>query len=78
VSAPPVPAGHQLLLDADGMMGALRAVVELHAPDWYHPYYYGCRGCDADGYEWEPPEWPCSTVELIARVLGVELPEVTR
>lgn len=68
---PPTPAGHAALLQATA--GALREVVELHAPVW--AYMWECQGCDADGYEWEPPSWPCSTVELIAQRVGVELGE---
>jgi hypothetical protein len=70
---PPLPAGYRALLDADAMMGALRAVVELHAPVWDSCREWECQGCDADGYDWEPPSWPCSTTELVARVLGVQL-----
>jgi hypothetical protein len=69
---PAEPAGYRALLDADAMMGALRAVVELHAPV-LNGIWWECRGCDADGHDWEPPIWPCSTTELVARVLGVQL-----
>jgi hypothetical protein len=45
--------------------GLRRAVLELHAPSVEDSYAYPvCRGCDADGYDWEPPEWPCSTYVL--------------
>jgi len=67
---PLTPAGHMALVEATD--GTLRDVVRLHAPMW-DLYQYVCRGCDADGYEWEPPQWPCSTVELIADQLGVDL-----
>lgn len=67
-----VPAGYMALVEATD--GTLRDVVRLHAPMW-DLHQYVCRGCDADGYEWEPPQWPCSTVELIADQLGVELGE---
>lgn len=45
------------------------AVLELHKPDECGD----CRGCDAEGYEWEPPEWGCSTVQLIAETFGLAL-----
>lgn len=51
---------------------ALRAVVELHAPK---PYFEGrtdwlvCPGCDMSGYDAEHPDWPCSTIQAIAREL---------
>lgn len=49
----------------------LRDVLALHKPD-------GARGdeCHADGangYEWEHPDWPCETVGLIARALGMPM-----
>lgn len=45
--------------------GLRRAVLELHAPV-HEVAYRGlvCHGCDADGYEVEPPGWPCRTYEL--------------
>lgn len=45
--------------------GLRRAVLELHAPSVEDAYAYPvCRGCDADGYDCEPPEWPCRTYVL--------------
>lgn len=67
---PDTPAGHLALLAATD--GALRAVVELHAPQW-HTWRWCCEGCDMDGYDVEAPEWPCRTVELAAQELGVDL-----
>lgn len=50
-------------------LDALRAVVELHAPD-DGAGYARCDGClNAWG---ESAEWPCSTVQAIARELGVQ------
>lgn len=66
---PPTPAGHTVLLDATD--GALRAVVELHAPRW--SYWWQCQGCDTDGYDAEAPPWPCRTVELIAQAREIDL-----
>jgi hypothetical protein len=46
--------------------GVRRAVAELHAPDEDPAYAYPiCRGCDAAGYDVEPPEWPCRTYVLV-------------
>lgn len=48
-----------------------RAVLDLHKPaDRGH-----CHGCDADGYEWDYPEWPCRTTTTIAATLGIDVPE---
>ena len=45
--------------------GFRRAVLELHGPVEESAYAWPvCQGCDADGYEWEPPEWPCRTYVL--------------
>jgi hypothetical protein len=47
-----------------------RAVLDLHKPaERGH-----CHGCDADGYEWEYPEWPCRTTTTIAATLGIDVP----
>lgn len=49
-----------------------RAVLELHAP----VEQYGrrvCEGCDMDGYEAESPEWPCRTVEVLAKANGLDM-----
>lgn len=79
---------HQQLLDRiDAVSGppsyprlgkALRAVVELHkpVPRFDHtPDWLVCHGCDMDGYDAEHPPWPCSTVQAIARELGIEVPQ---
>lgn len=65
------PAAYRALHSATD--GILRQVVEHHAPVDGGTWRWECRGCDADGYEWEPPEWPCGTTQLIARQLGVPL-----
>lgn len=49
-------------------MSALAALIrDLHKPDHtYTPSSHPvCRGCDFDGYECEPPSWPCSTAALV-------------
>lgn len=56
---------------------ALRAVVELHAPRedriGTRLARLECQGCDVGGgYDWEYPSWPCSTIQVIARELGVD------
>lgn len=62
----------------------LTELVELHRPEpsFVRPDgtvgWWQCRGCDADGYEWEYPSWPCRTSELIAERLGVDLGEEER
>ena len=47
--------------------GKLAEVLDAHGP--MSPGYAlwpVCLGCDIDGYDAEPPEWPCSTWALIA------------
>lgn len=39
-----------------------QAVLALHQPNEYQE----CEGCDYAGWEGDPPEWPCRTVELLA------------
>ena len=48
---------------------ALRAVVELHAPASDQPQL--CRTCWNEGAE-DYHGWPCSTIQAIARELGVD------
>lgn len=59
----------------DGMVNVVRAVLELHKPEPYSALtpdgYQVCTGCDGDGYEWERPASPCSTIRVIADALGV-------
>lgn len=47
-----------------------RAVLDLHKPAERGQ----CHGCDADGYEWDYPEWPCRTTTTIAAKLGIDVP----
>jgi hypothetical protein len=59
------------------LIDALRAVVELHAPTedriGDRLVRFECQGCDTGGgYDWEYPRWPCSTIQAIARELGVD------
>lgn len=42
------------------MIDELRA---LHAPN--QDRWPRCEGCDFEGYESEPPSWPCRTAELV-------------
>jgi hypothetical protein len=53
------------------------AVLQLHAPAFstYSNWPDGiCEGCDATGYDWEPPEWPCRTMEAMAKAWGIDTP----
>lgn len=47
-----------------------RAVLDLHKPDDHGQ----CAGCDWNGFEGEPGEWPCRTVHAVAPLVGVEIP----
>ena len=50
----------------------VRTILDLH-----HEHDSCCAGCDFDGYEAEPPDWPCTTTVTIARFYGIDLPEGT-
>ena len=69
------PAAYRALLNATD--GIVRQVVELHQPVVYSIIGCGweCQGCEAQGYDWEYPTWPCSTSELIAEQVRVSLRE---
>ena len=49
-----------------------RIVLDLHSRGAGH--YPECTGCDYEGYESEPPSWPCRTVEAIADHHGIPTP----
>lgn len=64
---------------AQGSLAALeepvaRAVLELHKPNEYGE----CEGCDYAGFDGEPPAYPCSTVELIAELHNIPMPNEWR
>jgi hypothetical protein len=60
---------HALLLAS--ATGLHRAVLEMHGPVLEPAYHWPvCNGCDFDGYEGEPPEWPCSTYILARDTQG--------
>ena len=72
------PAAYRALLAATD--GLAREVVELHRPepDITHGddvRRWRCVGCDAEGYDWEHPEWPCRTSQLAANRADVSLRE---
>lgn len=46
-----------------------RGVLDLHREDEWHE----CRGCDVGGHDGGPPDWPCRTVELIAKQYEIRL-----
>jgi len=66
------PAYHAAIRRLDAVNDPLgRVVLDLHqrvasGSSWR------CEGCDASGYDWEYPEWPCRTTEEVARHLGIE------
>ena len=53
--------------------GTLRNVVRLHAPRWGG--WWHCEGCDLGPHPLDSPDWPCSTVELIAAEVGLTTSE---
>ena len=65
--------------------GLAMAVLNLHHPvaayPWWHwvdgvpfePRVWECGGCEFDGYEAEPPDWPCQTVGVVAQFALVAL-----
>lgn len=52
--------------------GLARDVLALHKPS--PDEWPSCTGCDYAGYEGEPPEWPCRTVEVIAEGRRITVP----
>ena len=65
-----------LINDASDLTAALRAVVELHAPFQRSTLSLGCRACSTPvhtlpGRYVTVVNWPCSTIQAIARELGV-------
>lgn len=75
----PRPTGYLRLAEAVRQAPLLADLLELHRPEPSFVRHDGtigwwqCRGCDAEGYEWEYPTWPCRTSGLIAERLGVDL-----
>jgi hypothetical protein len=61
-------------LDPNAWLAALRVVVELHAPKVHFEEDDSPRcGCGQDGYmAQDGAPWPCSTIQAIARELGVD------
>lgn len=51
----------------------LLGVWSLHKYGDDNLYFYGCEGCDWGGYDGDTPSWPCRTVELIAKSVGVDI-----
>lgn len=62
-----------------GFLAALEAVSDPVARAVLNLHKAGdrgeCVGCDADGYEWEQPAWPCRTTTTVAGTLGITVPE---
>lgn len=47
-----------------------RVVLNIHGNrDGY------CQGCEFNGYEAEPPAWPCATTTSVAAAVGIRVPE---
>lgn len=44
--------------------GQILALFTLHAPV-ETAYGHVCEGCDTEGYECEPPMWPCRTALIL-------------
>lgn len=65
-----VLAEHERLLAASAGDSTARAVLAVHCPEGS-----SCAGDASGGYEDEPPDWPCRTVLVVARQVGVELAE---
>ena len=57
----------------DALDGLARDVLDLHTFDPAYPCSRSCEGCDFSGYEGDPPDWPCRTVDLIAERHGIDL-----
>lgn len=78
---------HQQLLDrlapsepfSENVYDALRVVIETHAPFQRSTLSVACRACSTPvhtqpGRYVTVVNWPCPTVQAIARELGVEVP----
>lgn len=52
----------------------VRQVLDLHARR-AEGVSWQCDGCDQGPYANDLPEWPCSTVELVAAHYGIRLPD---
>lgn len=50
-----------------------RSVLDLHqrVPNGQ---IWRCEGCEATGYEWDYPEWPCRTTLAVAEHYGITMP----
>jgi len=62
------------LIEAAAAHPVLADLVELHKPQavcYPAAIRWECLGDEFDGYEAEPPDWPCETVWIIARHLDV-------
>lgn len=57
---------HGFLLADVPRGGLAEAIITLHAPTSNDT----CEGCDGDGWESEPPQWPCRTYRLTAQRYG--------
>jgi hypothetical protein len=57
---------------------AWRAVLDHHQRDvaWEGSDEFSCYGCDG-GCHCDSAKWPCTTVRLAAKHLGIDLPEDT-
>lgn len=82
---PPNPGPNQrhvALLEAAKDQPVLVEILQLHEPEPFTVYQDGsvpwwqCRGDEFGGYDGELPDWPCETVGIIARHLGVGLSPV--
>lgn len=51
---------------------------EYGSEDYADPANARCEGCDAEGYEWEYPNWPCSSAVIAADLIGVPFTDETR
>jgi hypothetical protein len=67
------PRLREALAALDALDGLARDVLDLHTFDRTQPYSQTCEGCDFAGYEGDPPDWPCRTVDLIAKRHGIDL-----
>lgn len=68
---------HQSLAVICSVDPMIAEVLLLHCPEekgkgWW---FNRCEGCDWEGYEGEPPSWPCRTVRLISKLYNVEVPD---
>jgi hypothetical protein len=54
--------------------GVTSLMIDLHSVDTDADYNTTCKGCGA-GYGEDEPDWPCRTVQVLAKYHDIDLPD---